>query len=263
MNNGNHLAALTKKLIRRVYRRVKEQSRVLDARLSGKPILEDAGDFPPQHWGAGPLPWGTVRTWRGSEKYDISRDGWKVVLGSGHKRLEGWLNLDVSPEFDPDLLSDISKGLPLKDSSVSAIVLSHVLEHVPDTVFVMNELWRVCCDDALVHIRVPHQDSLMALADPTHRRQFNEESFGYFCMNGGHYLYHESYGIRCRFELLAQRIYRHRRFGEVEVLLGAHKKPSDVATSRCAETVPHSGGYRPLEPLFGPAEIKSSAPRGG
>jgi len=146
-----------------------------------------------------------------------------VNLGSGWKKREGWINIDLSPVHRPELICDISKGLPFADDSVDALLAEHLLEHLPDTVFVMNEIWRVCKDGALVEIEVPHQDSLMAFADPTHKRYFNEETFEYFCVNGEHYHSHESYGIHCRFELLEERVYRHRRFGNVRVKLGVLK----------------------------------------
>ena len=261
MSSGNDLPALAKMLVKRAYRGLKRQFHILDARLSsgGAFVVEDTGGFPPRHWEAEPLSWGTEETWGKYKDCHIPEEGRKVVLGSGHKRIDGWLNVDVSPEFGPDLLCDVSKGLPFRDSSVSAIVAIHVLEHLPDTVTVMNEMWRACCHGALVHIRVPHQDSLMAFADPTHKRWFNEETFGYFCMNGAHYRYHESYGIQCRFELLMQRVHRHRRFGELEVLLRAHKTVQDlprVATLRRLQTVAGSKGYRSIDPLFDQSEIK-------
>ena len=99
----------------------------------------------------------------------------------------------------------------------------------------------------------------MAVADPTHKRQFNEETFGYFSTNGAHYRYHESYGIRCQFELLVQRVYHHRRFGEVEVLLRAHKtaeRPVCAAAPVMDEKAVSLEWYPPLEPLYDQNQLK-------
>lgn len=147
----------------------------------------------------------------------------KLNLGGGREKLEGFINIDISTQFTPDILHDLEKGIPFGDSSVDMIRAHHFLEHIPDTIAIMNEIWRVCKDGAMVEITVPHQDSLMAFADPTHKRIFNEESFGYFCSNGEHYWIHESYGILCDFTLIDQTVKIHRRYGEITVKLRANK----------------------------------------
>lgn len=154
----------------------------------------------------------------------------KLNLGCGDSRYEGFLNLDISDEFSPDIICDLKKGLPFKDDSIDEIRASHVIEHLPDTIFIMNEIWRVCKNNAIVNIEVPHQASMMAFADPTHKRVFNEESFKYFCSNSEHYWIHKSYGIKCNFELVKQKTSRNSRYGYVRVKLKALKglKPAQV-----------------------------------
>lgn len=148
----------------------------------------------------------------------------KLNLGSGNDYKKGWVNIDISEEFSPDIVCDLSTGIPYGDSSVDEIYAHHFLEHIADTIFMMNEMWRVCKNGAKVHIEVPHQDSLMAFADPTHKRIFNEESFKYFCSNGEHYWIHKSYGIKCNFELLHQTVVKDKRHGHIKVLLKTIKK---------------------------------------
>ena len=126
----------------------------------------------------------------------------KLNLGSGDLKYKGFLNVDISPEYKPDILCDLSKKMPISDDSVEEIIANHIIEHLSDTIKIMNEIWRVCKHDAIVRITVPHEKSLMAHADPTHKKVFNEESFKYFCLNGEHYWIHKLYGIRCKFILL-------------------------------------------------------------
>lgn len=147
----------------------------------------------------------------------------KLNLGSGRGRLNGYINIDISPEFNPDMIHDLEKGIPFPDNSVDVIFAHHFLEHILDTIFIMNEIWRVCKNNAIVDIEVPHQDSLMAFADPTHKHIFNEESFKYFCSNGEHYWIHKSYGIKCDFILENQEVTHDRRYGVVKVRLRARK----------------------------------------
>ena len=99
----------------------------------------------------------------------------KINLGSGNKKIEGFLNLDKFDTFNPDFTHDLEKfPYPFKTSEVSHIMLSHVLEHIgqkPD-IFnnIMKELYRICCHDALIDVVVPHPRHDNFLADPTHVR---------------------------------------------------------------------------------------------
>jgi len=147
----------------------------------------------------------------------------KLNLGCGKDYRPGWYNIDISPEFNPDILHDLSTGIPFDDDTVNFVYAHHFLEHIEDTIFIMNEIWRVCRDGAKVEIEVPHQSSLMAFADPTHKRIFNEESFKYYCSNAEHYWIHESYGIKCDFTLKNQKVLKHKRHGYVRVWLEANK----------------------------------------
>lgn len=52
----------------------------------------------------------------------------KLHLGSGSRRLQGWLNVDM---VDSDLNLDIANGkLPFDDHQFEAIVCQHVIEHL-------------------------------------------------------------------------------------------------------------------------------------
>jgi predicted SAM-dependent methyltransferase len=147
----------------------------------------------------------------------------KFNLGCGYSKYEGFINIDISDVSSPDIICDLEKGLPFKDDCADEIVANHVIEHLTDTIFIMNEIWRVCKHTGIVNIEVPHQASKMAFADPTHKRVFNEESFKYFCSKGEHYWIHKSYGIYCNFELVGQKINTHKRYGYVRVKLRAIK----------------------------------------
>lgn len=147
----------------------------------------------------------------------------KINLGSGKDYRQGWINIDVGKNLKTDINCDLSNGVPLKDCSVSEVFASHFIEHIYDTILIMNEVWRVCQNGAIVNIVVPHQSNPLAFADPTHKRIFNEESFKYFCSNGSHYHSHVEYGIKCDFELIEQKV-TVGSGGEVRVKLKAIKE---------------------------------------
>tara|TARA_Y100000034_G_scaffold72127_1_gene86983 strand:+ start:4876 stop:5346 length:471 start_codon:yes stop_codon:yes gene_type:complete len=151
----------------------------------------------------------------------------KLNLGSFTEKFPGYLNVDIDPGVNPDICCDIEKGIPLEDNSVTEIKANMILEHINDIIFVMNELWRIMKPGAILNIVVPHESSAMAWGDPTHKRVFNEESFGYFCSkwHGGidgrsnHYRIHDTYGIKCNFEMVQQKFDKNRRSGKLKVKL--------------------------------------------
>lgn len=99
----------------------------------------------------------------------------KLNLGSGNKRINGFLNVDKFDTFNPDIVHDLENfPYPFKDNEIDEIKLIHVLEHIgqsPDIfIKIIKELYRICCDQANIHISVPHPRSDDFLADPTHVR---------------------------------------------------------------------------------------------
>ena len=85
----------------------------------------------------------------------------KLNLGSGPKRHEGFLNIDKEKYFHPDILHDLETfPYPFENDQISEIKFHHVLEHLgqhPETFNkIMKEIFRICCNNALIEILVPH-----------------------------------------------------------------------------------------------------------
>lgn len=82
----------------------------------------------------------------------------KLNIGSGDEYREGWINLDIDPQWKSDILCDIEKGIPLKDNSIDFVFIKHVLEHIDPRkqAFIMSEIHRVCKNNAKIVIYVPY-----------------------------------------------------------------------------------------------------------
>jgi hypothetical protein len=106
----------------------------------------------------------------------------KLNLGCGFRRLDGYLNVDISEACHPDRVVDLeSLPWPFEESSASEIALFHVLEHLgaDSGVFlgIMKELHRVGEPGALLKIVLPHPHHDDFLIDPTHVRPIMPETF--------------------------------------------------------------------------------------
>jgi len=103
----------------------------------------------------------------------------KLNLGSADAVLKGYTNVDIVPAPGVEV-ADLTKPWPWKDNSVDYVRASHVIEHLPDKIFTMNELWRVLKPGAKADIAVPTTDGPGAWQDPTHVSFWNRRSFLYY-----------------------------------------------------------------------------------
>lgn len=102
----------------------------------------------------------------------------KLNLGCGYSRMppaDGWVNIDIDSRFKPDIVRDLTRGLPFEDQTCDRILASHVLEHfVPaDVIFLLQECQRVLIPEGYLEIVVP----LGVAPDLTHESFFAEYTF--------------------------------------------------------------------------------------
>ena len=132
----------------------------------------------------------------------------RLNLGCGRNILEGWVNIDWIQLPGIDIVADLGQcattPLPFADDQVDEFLLSHVIEHIPQTLPMMQELYRIAKPGAKAWIRVPHGSSDDAWEDPTHVRAYFPGSFGYFSQP---YYWRADYGYRGDWQPLSITLY--------------------------------------------------------
>jgi predicted SAM-dependent methyltransferase len=106
----------------------------------------------------------------------------KINLGSGIKRYEGYLNVDSDPSVNPDFLVDLEKDpLPFEDNSITDVKAYHIFEHIGPNFFnFLKELYRVCKNNAIIDVHVPHHRHDYFVGDPSHVRPITIEMMNRF-----------------------------------------------------------------------------------
>jgi hypothetical protein len=130
----------------------------------------------------------------------------KLNLGCCDNVLPGFINVDLVPGPGVEV-ADLRQPWPWADGSVEAIRAWDIIEHLPNKILTMNEMYRVLGAGATAEISVPTTEGSGAWQDPTHVSFWNRRSFIYF--EAGH-PYRERfaryYGISAKFRPLQERL---------------------------------------------------------
>lgn len=98
----------------------------------------------------------------------------------GYKPEKGELvvRLDIKQAPHVKVIHNLEKTpYPFKSNTFDKIYASHVLEHLSDTMKVMEELHRICKKDGTIIILVPHFSGYTAWSNPDHKKAFAADSF--------------------------------------------------------------------------------------
>jgi hypothetical protein len=106
----------------------------------------------------------------------------KLNIGGGYKRFEGFKNVDFDPLTNPDYCVNLETGtFPIEDSTVSEVKAHHILEHIGVGFFhLIQELYRICENGAIIDIRVPHHRHEIFYGDASHIRPITVEMLRQF-----------------------------------------------------------------------------------
>jgi len=102
----------------------------------------------------------------------------KINLGCGEDYREGWHNVDIRPEVEPDAVADLDRmPWPLPDDHAKLVLVDNVLEHLDDQLAAMHELKRITEPGGCLVIRGPHWNSPGQAIDPTHTTPVDPRTF--------------------------------------------------------------------------------------
>lgn len=105
----------------------------------------------------------------------------KLNLACGKNPAPGFLGVDIVKMDGVDQVVDLTVfPWPWADGSVEEVIISHYVEHVPDLISFMNELYRILIPNGKATVTAPYWTSVRAIQDPTHVRGISEQTFLYF-----------------------------------------------------------------------------------
>ncbi|RQX57570.1 hypothetical protein DLJ57_05175 [Micromonospora chalcea] len=105
-----------------------------------------------------------------------------VDLGCGAtKQWPGNLGLDIYPAPGVNAVANLAGSLPLRDASVDVFFAVHIVEHLIDFLPLFDECHRVLRPGGVLHVMSPWWRHVNAVADPTHVRLLDVQTFKGIC----------------------------------------------------------------------------------
>lgn len=110
-----------------------------------------------------------------------------INLGSGHKKLKGYINVDINPETQPNVCMDCYEYLKtLPTNSVFMVYSSHYLEHIEPQHYLpfLEELHRVTKPAGEWDFVLPFANYSNLWSNPLHYRAYSFNHFKSFYVGG-------------------------------------------------------------------------------
>jgi SAM-dependent methyltransferase len=102
-------------------------------------------------------------------------------VGCGVNKHKGAIGLDNNPRTAADVIHDLGiVPYPFADNEFDLIVSNHAVEHIPDVMAFVTELYRITKPGGRIKLLTPHYTNPDWATDPTHRNHFNCYSFNVF-----------------------------------------------------------------------------------
>jgi SAM-dependent methyltransferase len=102
-------------------------------------------------------------------------------VGCGVNKTPGAIGLDNNPKTAADVIHDLGTlPYPFPDNEFDTVVSNHAVEHVPDLMGFVSELYRITKPGGRIKLITPHYTNPDWASDPTHRNHINSYTFNPF-----------------------------------------------------------------------------------
>jgi len=102
-------------------------------------------------------------------------------VGCGWNKTPGAIGIDSNPRTRADIIHDLGVvPYPLPENEFDEIICRHLIEHVPDVLALVTELYRIAKPGCRITVIAPHYSNPDFATDPTHRNHLNSYSFNCF-----------------------------------------------------------------------------------
>jgi len=112
----------------------------------------------------------------------------KINLGCGYRKKEGYLNIDINPACNPDLVAD-ALDLPLENKSTNEVFSKHFLEHftISEADQLFKEINRVMVPYGRLEfiVDIGKSEKHLFSKDSTHKHRYSPEEMRELCQKNG------------------------------------------------------------------------------
>lgn len=117
-------------------------------------------------------------------------------VGCGDAKVEGAIGIDSVNLPGVDIVHDLTVyPWPIEDESCDIVYLNNIIEHLPNPIRVMEEVYRILKKGGKAKIVVVYWNHLHSVTDPQHVSFFNEYSWDFYTGN------RKGYYTKCRFQI--------------------------------------------------------------
>lgn len=125
----------------------------------------------------------------------------KLDLAAGQNCTEGYFGIDKAPGEGIKAVVDLEQfPWPIESDSAEDIVCSHYVEHTPDLMKFMDEVYRILKPGGKIKVIAPYYTSIRCWQDPTHKRAISDATFLYFNKGWRETNKLDHYPIHCDFD---------------------------------------------------------------